>query len=157
MSVEEIVARLRGVLHDSSKSARLLYWQAARRQQREILESRARAASAAREAGGPQATSSKATSSITPLDGVLRELDEALFGEERRRRQAGPKRLAEAASEVAGMCLLGRHEAKSIYGVHVAKSGGHIRPQSTTIDPGTYSVGGSLAGVNVRWGEGHKL
>jgi len=133
LDVEALAARLRGVLHDSSKSTRLLYWQAARKRARGLHEARTAASPA-----------------ITQLDGVLRELDEALFGEERRRRQAGPKRLAETASEVVGMCLLGRHEAKSIYGVHVAKSGGHIRPQSTTIDPGTSSVGGSLAGVNVR-------
>ncbi len=127
MTADELAARLRGVLHDSSKSTRLLYWQAARKRQGELKESR--------RAGNSFA--------ITPLDEPLRELDEALFGEERRRRQEPYKRFAQAADEVAQMCLFGRYEVKSYAGLHVAKSGGHARPSGASErGGGTYSVAG---------------
>jgi hypothetical protein len=133
MTVDELVSRLQGVLHDSSPSTRLLYWQAARKRQRELKESRRGTSSA-----------------VTPLDEPLKELDEALFGEERRRRQADPKQLAQAADEVAEMCLFGQYDAKSLYDVHVAKSGGHNRPSLKDASGyRTSTGGGSIADVNV--------
>jgi hypothetical protein len=131
LTVDELVARLRGVLHDSSPSTRLLYWQAAKKRQRELKESRRGTSSA-----------------LTPLDEPLRQIDEALFGEERRRRGAPRRQLAEAAGKVAEKCLFGRHDAKSLYGVYAAQSEGYSRPSGgSTSDNGAGFAGGRIADV----------
>ena len=147
LDTTELVKRLEGVLRDGSRSTKYLYHQAAGKRRRELLESQARAS---REALGEEPHATPAESRVTPLDGVLRELDGVLFGEERRRRIEKPTQIADAAHELIKRCLMARHDADSLYGVHVAQSGGFNRPSLKDASGYRTSTGpGSIADVNV--------
>jgi hypothetical protein len=117
MRTDHLAERLRTVVDGGSKVERFVYWQAARKRQREILERRQRA----EQGRGTTPRSSGAEASTTPLDLFVGQLEEGLIGEERRRRVGTIEERREAAMEVQAICYNGRHGATTAAGAYAAQ------------------------------------
>ena len=111
-----LVERLRSVARSGTKTDRYLYWSAARKRRRELLQQQARART--RDAGGfPQPDSG-----ATPLDGVIGELDRALFAEERARRSASHEARMQEARQLGEFVYTRRHDAEDLATAYIKQA-----------------------------------
>lgn len=98
-------ARLRGLLANGGRVERLCYPQAARKRAREDAQ---------RRGANQRPGQDDALTSAGPFDTALAQLEEALIGPERDRRQERSAARLEEANEVLEACYLGRHGAENV-------------------------------------------
>jgi hypothetical protein len=105
-SAGALAEQLQGILRSGSKAEQFAYWQTASRRNR---QDKARAAEADGKGvyRGPR---------VTPLDGVLYELEAAVLAEETERREAAASSRVSGVDEVIGICYLGLNEASATSG-----------------------------------------
>ncbi len=116
LDTSALVERLSGVARSGRRVDMYLYWQAARKRRREILAQQARARTQA--AGGfPQPDSG-----ATPLDGVIGELDRALFAEERARRSASHEARMQEARQLGAFVYTRRHDAEDLATAYIKQA-----------------------------------
>ena len=148
LDTSALVERLRGVARSGTKTDKYLYWQAARKRRRELLQQQARARTQA--AGG----FSQPGSGATPLDGVIGELDRCLFQEERARRSASHEARMQEARELGEFCYTRRHDAEDLATAYAKQADAHIhkwaKDQGAQAPPPPSSGGGPIAQERVR-------
>jgi hypothetical protein len=140
LSGRSLEQRLRGVLANGSMVDQFAYLTAARGRQRQLRERQASSASGASRSGNPGAAS-PAVANITPIDGVVAELEQQVFGEERERRTGQAREAVDEARGVLDQCVMGRTGAKDSFALymrgksHVPKN--HSYPTTPSSGAGT--------------------
>jgi hypothetical protein len=140
---ERLTDRMRGVLEGGSAEEKFAYWMAGRKRAQQMRE---RQIDAVRSRADNADVAIPQEATITALDPILSELEEALVGEERRGRIEKAREVLDAADEVVRTCYLTRHEASDAYGAEVKMK--YHRPANPITDPEevpTAHGGGTIA------------